>query len=105
MGADLSHIFCSVGAAPVIKGYSPEIFVHPYLSESTDYKPGEVGFFFRHPFLSQAFCQLLVHLQLTEELRAHVVLEAAAEVESWFSRLDCLVVGHFNFMSINNQCE
>ena len=31
--------------------------------------------------------------QLTEELRANVVLEAAAEVESWFSRLDCLVVG------------
>ena len=31
--------------------------------------------------------------QLTEELRASIVIEAASEVESWFSRLDCLVVG------------
>ena len=42
VGADLSHVFCSVGAAPVIKAYSPEIFVHPYLTETSDYKPGEV---------------------------------------------------------------
>uniref|UniRef100_A0A0B6ZE48 ATP-dependent (S)-NAD(P)H-hydrate dehydratase n=2 Tax=Arion vulgaris TaxID=1028688 RepID=A0A0B6ZE48_9EUPU len=30
-GADLSHVFCSAGAATVIKGYSPELIVHPLL--------------------------------------------------------------------------
>lgn len=33
MGADLAHVFCTRGAAPVIKGYSPELIVHPYLDE------------------------------------------------------------------------
>lgn len=42
-GADLSHVFCSGDAAPVIKGYSPELLVHPYLRESTEFKPGEVN--------------------------------------------------------------
>ena len=42
-GADLSHVFCSGNAAPVIKGYSPELLVHPYLRESTEFKPGEVS--------------------------------------------------------------
>jgi len=31
MGADLSHIFCTSGAAVAIKSYSPEIIVHPLL--------------------------------------------------------------------------
>lgn len=34
IGADLSHIFCTKDAAPVIKGYSPELIVHPILEES-----------------------------------------------------------------------
>ena len=33
-GADLSHVFCTKDAAPVIKGYSPELIVHPILEES-----------------------------------------------------------------------
>ena len=33
-GCDLSHVFCAEGAAPVIKTYSPELIVHPYLHES-----------------------------------------------------------------------
>ena len=33
MGADLAHVFCTKGAASVIKGYSPELIVHPYLDE------------------------------------------------------------------------
>lgn len=36
---------------------------------------------------------LMLSAQLTDELRAALVLESAAEVESWFTRLDCLVVG------------
>lgn len=31
IGADLSHVFCTEGAATVIKSYSPELIVHPYL--------------------------------------------------------------------------
>ncbi|GFR74070.1 ATP-dependent (S)-NAD(P)H-hydrate dehydratase [Elysia marginata] len=30
-GADLSHVFCTEGASPVIKAYSPELIVHPVL--------------------------------------------------------------------------
>ena len=30
-GADLSHVFCTKDAAPVIKSYSPELIVHPIL--------------------------------------------------------------------------
>lgn len=36
VGADLSHVFCTVTAAPVIKQYSPELIVHPYFRESTE---------------------------------------------------------------------
>lgn len=32
MGADLSHVFCTSAAAVPIKSYSPEIIVHPLLS-------------------------------------------------------------------------
>ncbi|OBA24059.1 hypothetical protein METBIDRAFT_76943 [Metschnikowia bicuspidata var. bicuspidata NRRL YB-4993] len=33
VGADLSHVICEKLAAPVIKGYSPDLMVHPYLYE------------------------------------------------------------------------
>jgi hypothetical protein len=35
-GADLAHVFCTAGAATVIKSYSPELIVHPVLHESYD---------------------------------------------------------------------
>ncbi|WAQ98310.1 NNRD-like protein, partial [Mya arenaria] len=34
LGADLSHVFCTKEAAPVIKSYSPELIVHPLLDSS-----------------------------------------------------------------------
>ena len=34
VGADLSHVFCTEGAAPVIKSYSPELIVHPLLDRA-----------------------------------------------------------------------
>ncbi|EWC45939.1 ATP-dependent (S)-NAD(P)H-hydrate dehydratase [Drechslerella stenobrocha 248] len=34
LGADLSHIICEPGAATVIKSYSPNLMVHPYLKQS-----------------------------------------------------------------------
>ncbi|KAI8473460.1 MAG: Ribokinase-like protein [Monoraphidium minutum] len=33
VGADLAHVICTPGAAPVIKGYSPELIVLPFLPE------------------------------------------------------------------------
>ena len=33
VGVDIAHVFCTSGAATVIKSYSPELIVHPYLSE------------------------------------------------------------------------
>jgi hypothetical protein len=35
-GGDLAHVFCTAGAATVIKSYSPEIIVYPVLHESYD---------------------------------------------------------------------
>lgn len=35
VGADLTHVFCTESAAPVIKSYSPELIVHPLLSPAT----------------------------------------------------------------------
>jgi NAD(P)H-hydrate repair Nnr-like enzyme with NAD(P)H-hydrate dehydratase domain len=34
MGVDLAYVFCTPSAAPVIKGYSPELIVMPMLPES-----------------------------------------------------------------------
>ncbi len=41
IGADISHVFCTEGAATVIKGYSPELIVHPYLPDSSQQGGGE----------------------------------------------------------------
>ncbi|KAI7859536.1 H-hydrate dehydratase [Circinella umbellata] len=34
LGADLCHVFCEPGAGTVIKSYSPELIVHPYMRTS-----------------------------------------------------------------------
>ncbi|XP_050216162.1 ATP-dependent (S)-NAD(P)H-hydrate dehydratase isoform X2 [Mercurialis annua] len=66
IGADLSHVFCTKDAAPVIKSYSPELIVHPILEESYNIGGGD-----------------------KEQISAKVV----AEVDKWMERFDCLVVG------------
>ena len=38
VGSDLSHVFCTDGAATVIKSYSPELIVHPYLPDEGAYE-------------------------------------------------------------------
>ncbi|KAK1562307.1 hypothetical protein Q3G72_009857 [Acer saccharum] len=69
IGADLSHVFCTKDAAPVIKGYSPELIVHPILEES--YSISGLG----------------------DEERRRISSEILAEVDKWMERFDCLVVG------------
>ncbi|CAL1396879.1 unnamed protein product [Linum trigynum] len=66
IGADLSHVFCTKDAAPVIKSYSPELIVHPILEES---------------------------YSVREEERKQVSAKVVAEVDKWMERFDCLVVG------------
>lgn len=66
IGADLSHVFCTKDAAPVIKSYSPELIVHPVLEES--YSVGDRD-------------------------KDHISRRVVAEVDKWMERFDCLVVG------------
>ncbi|XP_024381787.1 ATP-dependent (S)-NAD(P)H-hydrate dehydratase isoform X3 [Physcomitrium patens] len=69
MGADLAHVFCTSGAATVIKSYSPELIVHPVLHES--YDVGEIG----------------------EEEISGLKDKVLAEVGKWLQRFDCIVIG------------
>lgn len=66
IGADLSHVFCTKDAAPVIKCYSPELIVHPILEESYSVSDDE------------------------KQSRAAKVL---TEIDKWMERFDCLVIG------------
>ncbi|EPX72079.1 uncharacterized protein SOCG_04011 [Schizosaccharomyces octosporus yFS286] len=40
-GTDQSHIFCEKNAANVIKSYSPDLIVHPFLREKENKNPGD----------------------------------------------------------------
>ncbi|MCH86387.1 ATP-dependent (S)-NAD(P)H-hydrate dehydratase, partial [Trifolium medium] len=66
IGADLSHVFCTKDAAPVIKSYSPELIVHPVLEES---------------------------YSVREEDKKIIASKVLAEVDKWLERFDCLVIG------------
>ncbi|KAI5062454.1 hypothetical protein GOP47_0022993 [Adiantum capillus-veneris] len=65
VGADLAHVFCTQGAATVIKSYSPEIIVHPILQESYAIDGDE----------------------------ASVKGKVLVEIEKWLGRFDCLIIG------------
>lgn len=69
IGADIAHVFCTAGAATVIKSYSPELIVHPVLHES--YDVGEIG----------------------EEERSKLKEKVLADVGKWLERFDCIVIG------------
>lgn len=71
VGADLSHVFCTNGAATIIKGYSPELIVHPCLPDA-----GTAGDEPPPPERRQA-------------------QEAAAldVIRTWMDRFDVLVIG------------
>ncbi|OVA16281.1 YjeF C-terminal domain [Macleaya cordata] len=66
IGADLSHVFCTKDAAPIIKSYSPELIVHPILEESYSVRDEEKG---------------------------SISSKVLAEVAKWMERFDCIVVG------------
>lgn len=64
-GAELSHVFCSEGAAHAIKTYSPELIVHAVVPDAVP----------------------------DDSAAAAAVDAAAAAVTRWFPALDALVVG------------
>ncbi|XP_074320052.1 ATP-dependent (S)-NAD(P)H-hydrate dehydratase [Silene latifolia] len=66
IGADLSHVFCTKDAAPIIKSYSPELIVHPILEES---------------------------YSVRDEDKIPTANKILAEVNKWMERFDCLVIG------------
>ncbi|KAL1548574.1 ATP-dependent NAD(P)H-hydrate dehydratase [Salvia divinorum] len=65
-GADLSHVFCTKDAAPVIKGYSPELIVHPILEES---------------------------YSVRDEDKKSILAKVIEEVDKWMERFDCVIIG------------
>ncbi|KAL6762573.1 Ribokinase-like protein [Haematococcus lacustris] len=71
LGADLSHVFTTKAAAAVIRTYSPDLLVHSSFVDSCECAPE----------------------QLQGSGREALVQAGCAEVEAWFSRLDCLVLG------------
>jgi len=71
MGADLAHVFCAEGAGHVIKSYSPELIVHPYMREGGSGSNGGT------------------HTAYDAEL----VTEAMEKIEPWLDRMSAVVVG------------
>ncbi|TYI38562.1 hypothetical protein ES332_A02G037100v1 [Gossypium tomentosum] len=69
IGADLSHVFCTEGAATVIKSYSPELIVHPILEESYNISG------------------------VNDEGKRDISKKILSEFDKWMERFDCLVVG------------
>ncbi|KAL4451921.1 hypothetical protein ABPG75_007583 [Micractinium tetrahymenae] len=80
IGADLSHVFCTDGAATVIKSYSPELIVHPYLPDSWQ-------------AAQQAAQQGQQAQQEMERQRQQKKEEAVAAVDAWLDRFDAVLVG------------
>ncbi|PSC70682.1 ATP-dependent (S)-NAD(P)H-hydrate dehydratase [Micractinium conductrix] len=85
IGADLSHVFCSDGAATVIKGYSPELIVHPYLPESWQAAQQGGGGGNGGSGGAEAAARE------AREQRARAA--AVAAIEPWLDRFDAVVVG------------
>ncbi|DBB02509.1 hypothetical protein WJX82_002911 [Trebouxia sp. C0006] len=70
VGADLSHCFCTSGAATVIKSYSPELIVHPYLPDSTDYDD-----------------------DLAEDKKQKIFDKSLGAIKHWLERFDTIIIG------------
>lgn len=83
VGADLGHVFCTPGAAPVIKGYSPELIVLPFLPGAAPAAAaaepagtsGEAG------------------AEAEAAAAARDVDEAMAQIRPWLQRMACVIVG------------
>lgn len=90
VGADLSHIFCEKQAATVIKSYSPDLMVHPYLYELLnpqvlEFAPKQMWEDLKKKSLEEA----VLGSDLDEVIDKHIL----PTILKVFDRIDVFVVG------------
>lgn len=88
-------MFCTEGAATVIKSYSPELIVHPLLQESfgrhvtscsnLEFVEARVGDLFTK--------RIEVCRKIDEEARAALLQEAHDEIQRWMRSFKSIVIG------------
>jgi len=89
-GADLAHVFCTRGAAPIIKAYSPDLIVHPLLRESVDRNSsGEND---GEEKRAAAGTKATTSSSSPSSSSALAAL-SVSDIEPWLPRFDSLVVG------------
>ncbi|KAI9847212.1 MAG: hypothetical protein M1837_003076 [Sclerophora amabilis] len=60
LGVDMSHVICEPQAAQVIKGYSPNLMVHPLMRQSTHASSSETASSISHNIITAMFSRLHV---------------------------------------------
>lgn len=90
VGADLSHVVCEKLAAPIIKGYSPDLMIHGYLYELLN--PEIRGFALEKLWDSLA-SSLLEQALAMPELEKVVDDHILPKIMSLVNRIDMFVVG------------
>eukprot|EP00192_Tetraselmis_astigmatica_P021447 CAMPEP_0117692948 /NCGR_PEP_ID=MMETSP0804-20121206/26601_1 /TAXON_ID=1074897 /ORGANISM="Tetraselmis astigmatica, Strain CCMP880" /LENGTH=302 /DNA_ID=CAMNT_0005506433 /DNA_START=351 /DNA_END=1259 /DNA_ORIENTATION=+ len=69
VGADMSQVFCERNAAAVIKSYSPELIVHPYMTDSLSARSG------------------------SKEEHEELAASSFNKILAWLPKMSCMVVG------------
>lgn len=90
VGADLSHVICEKLAAPIIKGYLPDLMVHPYLYELLNpdvaaFAPAETW----QTLKGKSLLDALQYKELDKIIEEHILPKVMGLVD----RLDVFVVG------------
>lgn len=86
VGADLSHVFCTHGAAAVIKCYSPELIVHPYFRESTEFEEDELGGEARAALISEVRPHVWTCFFEVQGFKCNCLLCATSSNQCWLLR-------------------
>jgi len=85
VGSDLTHVICETRAASVIKSYSPDLMVHPYL-----YDQNSANLTKKKPNNSQTqLSNLLSNSNFDEFIDTHVM----PQIVSLLNRIDIVVIG------------
>ncbi|KAG5419829.1 hypothetical protein I9W82_001709 [Candida metapsilosis] len=88
-GADLSHVICEKQAAPIIKSYSPDLMIHPYLLDLENpglkLKDGEL-----EDLKKMSIEQVLNETNVLTKIIDDVILP---KIQSLLTRMDIIVVG------------
>lgn len=93
VGADLSHVFCTPSAATVIKTYSPELIVHPYLPETTSSFESLTSNPLNEKDINRTLNLSHDYNNTTLQQWSHVIQRSTDAVSAWLDRFDALVVG------------